>query len=433
MAKNEKMTKKRIISISVAALVVAALTASFVLLRNHNTHTDSEPYFLPPVPIEVEGAKDPLTVGIIYSLTDNPNQGRGWSLSAQGAKVAAYRLSQGGLQTSLAVENDYGTEQGGQEAVKALSAKNVAGIVVASSGSHCTAIAQQAKEENIPVIFLYEDITDGRGVWSFAPQDNDVLNEIEKALAQSGLKHPLVISDNSASVPESMDSVVWDSFHEDMPADDNIRQTISERIAGAREGKTYDSFVVAGNPLFQAFVVTSLEEAGLSFPIFLTQQSANPLFAQKLNTIGTLFGDFRSIGIPDADVLSLTSDMTGNAASSFLAALRALDADPSATTLDSSAPFSQFASYADTLSHDAILAFAHACGKAESCEAGKVSDALASLSLSQKDGVIFPQLNFSNSYPYPDGAFVPICATNQDMRLRNGESLARLYWYSSEE
>lgn len=432
MVKSGKMTKKHIIGI-VAVLVVVALIASFVFLRDRDKHTDSEPYFLPPVPVEVEGAGDSLTVGVIYSLTDDPNQGSGWSLSAQGAQVAAYRLNQGGLKTSLVVENDYGTEQGGREAVKALSAKDVAGIVVASSGSHCVAIAQQAQEENIPVIFLYEDITDMPGVWSFAPQESDVLDEIEKALEQSGLKHPLVISDNSVSVPQGMDSVVWDSFHVDMPADDSTRQTISERIARAREGKTYDSFVVAGNPLFQAFVVTSLEEAGLSFPVFLTQQSANPLFAQKLNTMGTLSGDFRSIGVPDADVLSLTSDMTGNAASSFLAALRALEADPSATTLDSAVPFSQFASYADTLSHDAVLVFAHACGKAKSCEASKVSDALASLSLSQKDGVIFSQLDFSDPHPYPDGVFVPVYATNQDMGLRNGESLARLYWYSSEE
>lgn len=434
MAQKEKtISRKTIIGALVALAVALAGVLAFVFFKNDNNQdVQGKPFQPISVPVSIDGADNEMSIGLIYSRTDDPNQGNGWYSALSGAQVAAYRLTQGGLHTKIVAVNDYGTEDGARAAVATLSNEKVSGIIVGTSGTHCSALSKAAAESTIPFVFLYENVS-GNNSYSFAPSPEESLKLLEDDMNAAGLSHPLVLSDDARHVIKGANSLVWDSFHTTMPTDKTTQDNITKRVIDQISGETYDSFVISGNPVFQAYAVSSLQQAGLSFPIFLTPQARNPLFAQTLNTTGTLYGDMRTVGFSDADTLSTSSDTQGSSSAAFLSALRALGRDTSAMSIDNAQPLSAVSTWADTLSHDAVLSFGYACGKAQgSCEAGKISQALTNLSLSQNEGIISPSFDFSTPQPFESDSLVLLNATNQDIGMRETQT-PRLYWYSEDK
>lgn len=433
MAQKEKtLSRKTIIGALVALAVALASVVAFMFFKdNDNQKTQNKPFQPIAVPVTIDGADDEISIGLIYSRTNDPNQGDGWYSSLSGAQVASYRLTQGGLKTTIIAVNDYGTKDGAREAVATLTNEKVSGIIVGTSGSHCSVLSEAAATSNIPFVFLYENVS-GNNSYSFALSPEESLNLLKENMNAEGLSHSLVLTDDARHVIQGADSLVWDSFHTTMPTDKTTQDTITKRVSDHLAGETYDSFVISGNPVFQAYAVTSLQQAGLSFPIFLTPQARNPLFVQTLHNTGTLYGDMRTIGFSDADTLSTRSDIQGSSAAAFLSALRALNRDTSAMSVDNAQPLGAVSAWADALSHDAILSFGYACGKAQdSCEAEKISEALANLSLSQSDGTI-SSLDFSTPQPFESDSLVLLNATNQDIGMRETQT-PRLYWYSEDK
>ena len=105
------------------------------------------------------------------TLTGAPGEGAEWRDAAQGAVVAARRFALGGTKVTLVAVNDKGTSDGATTAVKTLAGRNVAAIVVATTGAHVTAGLTQAAADKIPVLMPYDQGAAGAAgqVWSTGP------------------------------------------------------------------------------------------------------------------------------------------------------------------------------------------------------------------------------------------------------------------------
>ena len=91
----------------------------------------------------------------MVSATSAPAQGTEWRHAAEGAQLAASRFARGGTTITLVPVNDKGTADGAIAAIQPLADKKVAGIVLATSGSHTRDALQEAAERDLPVLLPY--------------------------------------------------------------------------------------------------------------------------------------------------------------------------------------------------------------------------------------------------------------------------------------
>lgn len=379
-----------------------------------------------PIALHVTGAPSGLRIGVIVSLTSGPGQGADWHRAAEGAEVAAYRYSLGHTTVTLEPVNDKGTAAGARAAVAQLVGDHVAGIVVATDGSHVRAAVTAAKKAGVAALLPYSpDLTLPATAWATGPTADQLSAALDDQLTALGASQPLVV-DAGGGTPTGLTGTTV-SFH---PGGDMA--ALITKINHGLHSTHADAIVITGDAATQAAVVSALQGHGIKQPLIVGPPAPGPDFGTDLTRAGgSVNGALGSVGLPDPDATALTRGAGGAAASAFLAALRAAADDPHVTDFFDDQSFGTVADAADERSHDAVVALVTAAVRAKSTDPAAVLATLQHLTVTASDGLAGPTLDFSQRDALPDTAVHPLESTTQSTDLRPTSDQARLYWYSA--
>lgn len=410
----------------------AALAAGFTLAATGACSVSTPPTGLAqPVPVELTAElPGPLTIGVEVTLTGAPGEGAEWRDAAQGAIVAARRFALGGTQVTLVAVNDKGTSDGAATAMKALAGRNVAAIVVATTGPHVTAGLTQAAADRIPVLMPYDQGSGGAAgqVWSTGPGRQATDTRLVELMAERDLDAPLLVDAGGGPVtgltPRAVQTYAAGG---DAAA---LGQAVARR---QRQLDTaVDSVVVSGASELQAAVVAALQGSGVDVPILLTPQAVSPAFPAALaGAGGSLAGPLLTVGLDDGDATALEPTDAGRALAAYFSALQLAANEPATKDLFGDRPFAEVAASADVASHDAVVAVVRAAAVARSTEPAKVAEALPSLRLGTADGLAGPALDFAGTEAVPDDAVVPLASTSVSPGVRPEAPEPSLFWFES--
>lgn len=405
------------VTVGLIAFIVLVILAIFLTQDSRSQHDSTEST---PVQLSIDLPRD-FKVGLIYSLTEDPNVETSWLDAAEGAQVAAYRIDPKGEDIAFYTQNDHGTEDGAQRAVDALTSEGVSGIIVATSGAHVQTIADAASAKKVPTIFLYDGDVNGESSWTFAPSSKRNFDALATALTEHSYTNPIVF--DSEENLSDLTSVKYYPF--DVSTD---LAELAQEVAGLLEAGTHaDSIVISGNSAAQLALIQELQTRAITLPVLLTSQAAAPEFSEGLVDFGINDGNFETVGVQSVDILALESDSAGERAASFFTAIRLMN-DSSRMNLLNELPFHDVISNADGLSHDALVSLAHAADNAGSSDAEKVLAALKGANLTGQDGLVTGSLNFTQTTPNADLLGV-VRMTMQSPGLRDG-SEASTYWFA---
>lgn len=413
------------------------LTGCLVLLASALTTLAgcSKPEPAPPAPApaaNVALAADvpaDLKIGVLVSVTSAPAEGAQWRDAAEGARVAASRFTQGGASVTLVPANDKGTSQGAVAAIRTLAGQGVAGIVVATSGSHLDDALQEAAAHNLPLLLPYATSTQGlpAHAWLTGPEAATTDQRIVEALQQQSLKRPYLIDAGGGAIA-GLTPVASRRFG----AGDDPDELARALAKAQRERKiVLDAVVISGPALFQGRLVTALQGAGIDAPVLLSPDALSPAFPESLvKAGGSLSGTFETAGLDEGDAQALQPTAAGRAAAAYFAGLNLLAADPKAPDLFGQQPFSTVAGAADLRSHDAVVALVRAAAAAKSADPAAVAGSLAGLHLGYADGLAGPALDFSApaASSADDVRALSATAVSPGVRMASPDTPS-LYWY----
>ena len=413
-------------SLGAAALIVllAALTAC------SSPAPTPEPAPAPAASIKLTAdVPDGLTIGVLVSVTSKPSEGAQWRDAAQGAQVAASRYAAGGTTITLVTVNDKGTAEGAKAAIDKLAGRGVAGIVVASAGSHLQEALHHAATLQIPTLLPYATSADGlpERSWLTGVTKHISDQRLVEAARQQGGHQPYLI-DAGAGEVDGLTPVDSRTFSAGGDPD-----ALARRLAKAqRKGDvSFDAVVITGPAELQGRLVAAVQGAGIDVPIMLTADALSPVFpAAVVKAGGSLSGVFVTAGLDVGDAAALQSSGAGRAASAYYSAVNLLAADPKATDLLGQAPFRSVAGAADPRSHDAVVAVARAAAAAKSAKPEEVGTALSGLKLGPSDGLAGPALDFTAPVAVARDAVRELSATPDSPGVRvAAPTTPSLYWY----
>lgn len=436
---NARGPRQPLVIVALAVLVIAVVLAVVVFVIDRNTPAAEAVPATIPVPIRVAHVPDGTKIGVVVTLGDG--EGSEWDEAAQGALVAAKRLTLGGTDVELVTRNDGGSASGAKRAVQQLVDSGVAGIVVASSGAHVSGALDAASDAGVPVVLPYAE--GGDGSWSTAPSRSSVSAAMQRAIR--GADSPLLVDLGGGAPSGIRFAHVMDAA--DSADDAALATTVAERTgatpttatsnatAAPTDAETTkpdsDAVVVSGPAARQGAFVAALQSADVTVPVVLTPDATSPAFGTALaEANGSLSGTFVSTGVATDDARALTSDAQGRSMSAFLGGVRVLADDADAQNLTADQPFSAVAWAADSRSHDAVVALVRAVGAARSVEPSKVADSLSTLRLDSSDGIAGPVLDFRQQQALRTDATV-LAASSQTLGLRPAttEQTASLVWF----
>lgn len=414
-----------------AALGLAGLTGllgSCSLLGTDEA--ESAPARPTPVALSPETAPEELSIGVVVSLGSPPGQGSDWSEAAEGAQVAAYRYRLGDVRVDLRARDDQGTAAGATEAVEELVDEGVAGIVLATEGSHVRPALATAAEAGVPVLMPYE--TDGAdlpdGVWLTGPDRDQIAAVLASALEAEDAQNAVLVDAGGGELPgvPTVDTLRY-------RAGDDAEPVAAGLARGARSGAV-DAVVVSGPAQLQARVVRALQGEQVDLPVLLTPSALSPSFPAELAELdGTLAARLSSAGPDAGDVAAMAAGEHGEALSAYFAALRAAADDETVTGFFDGGPFVDVSDAADTRSHDAVVALVTAANLATSADPAEVAAALPELVVTHDDGLAGPDLDFSSTRTLADEDVVVLQGTPQGPGLRPAVAgtQPQLFWFAA--
>jgi branched-chain amino acid transport system substrate-binding protein len=384
-----------------------------------------------PAPVELEAdLPGQLTIGVEVTLSAVPGEGAEWRDAAEGAVVAARRFALGGTKVTLVAVNDKGTSAGAAAAVKVMAGRNVAGIVMATSGAHVASGLTEAATDKIPVLMPYDLGAGGAQgqAWSTGPGRRATDARLVATMSARNLDAPLLIDAGGGAVtgltPRAVQTFAPGA---DAPA---LAATIARR---QRQLDTaVDSIVVSGAPALQATVVAALQGTSVDVPILLTPQAVSSAFPAALTKAGgSLAEPLVSVGLDDGDAAALEATDAGRAMAAYFSGLQLAAGDPSTKDLLGDQPFAQVASTADVSSHDAVVALVRAAVVAKSTDPARVGQALPGLRLGTTDGLAGPPLDFASTEAVADDAVVALASTPVSPGVRPASDAPALFWFES--
>lgn len=387
-----------------------------------------------PVPVELSAEiPDQLVIGVEVTLSAAPGEGAEWRDAAEGAAVAARRFALGGTKVTLVSVNDKGTIAGAAAAVRTLAGRNVAGIVLATSGEHVSGALTEAAAQKIPVLLPYDLGAAGAAgragqAWSTGPDRRATDARIVTSLTERGLTASLLVDAGGGPV-----NGLTPRERRTFTAGDDAAELARTIVRRQKEPKTaVDSVVVSGPIELQAPMVAALQGTSLDLPLVLTPQALSPAFPTALTSAGgSLAGQLWSAGLRDGDVTALEPSDEGRALTAYFSALQLTASDPAAKNLSGDQPFAAVAGAADVSSHDAVVALVRAAAVAKSADPDRVGQALSGLRLGSADGIAGPTLDFAGTQVVPDDAVVPLAATPVSPGLRPPSSTPGLHWFEN--
>ena len=415
-----------------AVRTVAALAAGLTIVATTACSVSTPQTGLAqPGPVELKAdLPGTLTIGVEYTLSGAPGEGAEWRDAAQGAVVAARRFALGGTTVTLVGVNDKGTSNGASTAVKTLAGRNVAAIVVATSGPHVAAGLTEAAADRIPVLMPYDLGAGGAAnqVWSTGPGRQATDSRLVATMADRGLDAALLVDAGGGPVTGLTPR------EEQTYAAGGDAAALAAGVARRQRqlDTAVDSVVVSGAPELQAAVVAALQGADVDVPVLLTPQALSPAFAGDLvEAGGSLSGRLTSVGLDDGDASALEATDAGRALAAYFAGLQLAAADPKTKDLTGDRPFADVAAAADVSSHDAVVAVVRAAVVARSTDPAQVAQALPGLRLGTADGLAGPPLDFTTTQAVGEDAVVPLGSTDVSPGVRPPSEAPALYWFDS--
>lgn len=412
------------------ALVAGACSGS----ADEDSRTAAAGAAASPVGVAIDSAVDndeTLRIGVVVSLTSSAGEGQDWLEGAQGARVAQYRLAAGGGDVELEVVDDSGTPNGAITAVEQLVESGVAGIVLATGGSHVQGALEASAAADVAILLPYYRTQSGLPDNAFrtGPTEGDVSSALLSALDTQKLDKPFVLTADGVGADGlgSADGLAYRGR--------NVEKLV-RRITAERANGIIDSVVIAASASTQAEISSALRGRVEDLPILLTPEAMTSTFAASLEAdAGTIASRFASAGVDASDTTTMTSSAAADSVAAYFAALRLAAGDPNVTDLFGDADFGAAAGEADTASHDAVMAIAAAVASAGSTEAGEVLASFADgLGVAAADGLAGPALDFSDSDALSGEDVVALLATVQDPGVRppDTDGEARLFWFALE-
>ncbi|MDF2047240.1 ABC transporter substrate-binding protein [Microbacterium sp. Kw_RZR3] len=419
------MKRRTVALIAGAAAVV--LVAAGVTTWSLTRPTEAQAVGSIPVAISAP-VPDDLTIGVIVSLSSAPGEGAEWKDAANGAVVAARRLALGGHDITVRAVDDKGTADGARAAAQELVDDGAAGIVVATSGSHVTGAVEVARSAGVPAVLPY--VSDGSlagdGVWLTGPTSDAISAALPAALKSAS---SVLLVDAGYGTPAGLSPAAIVPF-----AAGGDAAAFRAAVAAARGSRPLDAVLINGPASTQASVVQLLQSDDADLPIVVTPEATSPAFSEALVSAGgTLSTDLTTVGAGWSDTVALSSDADGRAMSAFLAGVRVLADDSSATTLFEDRSFASVAGLADSRSHDATVLLALAAASAGSTEPSAVASALGTSSAGAADGIAGPQLDGTKPTALVPG-IVPLYSADQNLGLRplSTDTTAPLVWFAGQ-
>jgi len=417
---------KQPLTIALAAcLSVAALTACAT-----QTTTPSDPVF--PVSVALETSEQlqfGMTIGILMGPLDG--EGSEYRKVVNGAKVASFRFELGGLPVNFSVAHDDGTAEGAKHAIETLITSDVAGVIVAGAGPHLSDALAAAAAANLPTLLPYDYANQAKGpVYHTGPDSAALATGMKRALSAAKISRPVVVQqegyelDGLAGIDDEPLAYAGD------PA--LIARVILRQI----DDSLADAAVIEASAQAQAAIVTHLQtELGdKQLPIILTPQALTPAFSDGLGPVADLRSVMISVGQNTDDTVALQPGDKGDEMSAFLQAVR-MAADSSTTTnIYGDDTFASAASYADTASHDAVVALVRAAEAVAEGKSASIAEAFAAgLTLSSQNGLVGAPLNFSSTSALNEGNVVTLYASSQGAGLRpaQGDKTTPLTWVAA--
>ena len=364
-------------------------------------------------------------IGIIMTYGEDA-EGSEWVLPAQGAAVAAHRLDLGKTPVQLTVANDKGTSDGARDAVEKLKSEGVQGIIISSSGEHIKGATNAARESSIPVIEVYDSVDTGRGVWSLAPNPEQLSQAYMQASQPSTQSIVIAPKDTEVNIPQVAAKHAYDR-------DTDVRELAQDVKKESQSYGASANIFVSGSAIRQAKIVKELQYAGVTAQILLSPQAVSPIFARTLVAEGgTVSANLTTVGYNMSDSLALQSDDPGRGLAAFLEAVRVMGQDSSFMTLQDDQAFKSAAPYADARSHNAVLAFAYAIDKVHERKPEAVTRVLESMRLDAAQAIAGDALDFTHENP-TTAPVQTLHATEQSLGLRlepSNDQEPRIVWFA---
>ena len=326
--------------------------------------------------VEIEGVPDDLVVGVVVSYTETifhsekVDEGLGWDKNGEGVSVARWRLEQAGTNITLRVVSDKGTESGARAAVSQLAADGAGAIIALTSGEHTKALAEEAAETGIPIIFPYESwFETGANAWFYNSSNQDTVKQMIQyaqtlecnnafllstnkefnayvTLAAQDIEEFTIVASYGINSNRNIDSkgttVLMNYFidkinsrgentdgdnsadeAENLNKDEDMDATMSgkssDETQSGEQGSQDDSQNVDEEPFEciladaagkdTATIVIKLREAGIELPIITTNEAQNYSFYEAINDNDgySLLTEIYSVGVADNVSLAIGS------------------------------------------------------------------------------------------------------------------------------
>lgn len=403
-----------------ATTTLAGVAVSFACatLRGDESLASDPVAVTVPVALSSHPVPANTMIGVMVTLGVSEVEGTAWGQPAQGAAVAAARLDWGGTALRLVVEDDRGSERGAANAIRRLAERGVSGIVIATAGPQIAAAVAAARVAQVPVVLPYADLprgdADAPGAWTFTPTAAEIGAGLRRHLA--GFSHPLHIELGGELAPglgprETVRPVGTDleglaaqvaerTGAASMPVAERRGIDAPAALPEAEPGAPRaDVLVMNGPARLMGTMVATLQEKHVTSPIVLAPSALSPQFARSVDEAGgVLSPDLQTFGAAGGDALALKPTSEGRSMSAYLQSLRRLAEDPHGTNLTADMSFADAAPWADSRSHDAVLALVAAVSRARSGDPIRVNQALSTLALVAGDGIAGPPLDFSRAH-----------------------------------
>lgn len=377
---SKKSRQPWIIGLAVLLVVLVFVGASWAIFSKQQDPV-GEP--APSPKLEIVDKKIPadLSVGVVVSYTEDPSEGRGWDLAGEGAQVAAWRLEQGGKKVNLPVASDQGSEDGSVKAIEELKAQGATAIVALTSGAHTDTLAQAAFDADLPIVFPYQvpKAEAPAGAWYAMPSEQGLKELISDRIAALGCESPIIFKGTQPQFDGIKGTEITIGA-------EGVEKSVEELVKHLGEKTTENCIILDTDPVQSAQIIQGLHGLNITVATIGGPALVNPLFTQTLGDNAEVLNNVYAVGTPSAMGISMTPGSHGARAAVFERAVAIMSQDPELASVTGDDFFQNRADFADTASHDALLAIVKAIAIAGSSDASDISEAMGSVSLEPNDG-----------------------------------------------
>ncbi len=433
---------------ALAILVIIAFVIGLVRYWQNQQPDERTPmtessYSLPTVELDtgvsIEDIPDDLIIGVVVSYTEEVSEGLGWDKNGEGVSVARWRLEKSGMEITLGVVSDNGTEEGARSAVSQLAEDGAGAIIALTTGDHTRALAEAVAESGIPVIFPYEPRFETEAdAWFYNLSPEEMAGMMIEQAETLGCSSSLLISDDelfSAYVTLAIDSgsdfriatsyVITADNERSERGTEKIVEYLVEYYQTNQEYLECVMLDASGTDV--ATLITGMRSSGIDVPIITTNEAQNYTLNEAMLNSYSLLGEVYSVGVADNVSLAAESSQIGDKAGVFNYAITLMKGKTGVASLSTDADFSEYGDYADLASHDALIAVVQAAANAQDASPEAITAAFYELELDPETSPVSEKLDFSSTEQSVRASYIVQAAVTGEVSSSGGYT-QRITW-----